>query len=124
MDDKTYITDSILLSVKKLIGINEDDDSFDVDIIIHINSAISTLFQLGVLNIPYTVTSSEDIYEDLIPEGTADVVNNIKLYFVYKVKLGFDNSTTSATVIEVLKECIKELEWRLMVSFNPPDTFD
>ena len=45
MDDKTYITDSILLSVKKLIGINEDDDSFDVDIIIHINSAISTLFQ-------------------------------------------------------------------------------
>lgn len=117
------ISESILSSVKKLIGISEEDESFDLDIIIHINSASSTLFQLGVLSRPYTVTSKEDLYSDLLPGGTEDVINNIKMYFVYKTKLGFDSSTLSSSVIETMKEEIKELQFRLMISFNPDYTF-
>lgn len=117
------ISDSILSSVEKLIGISEEDDSFDLDIMLNINAAISTLFQLGVLQKPYTVTSKEDKYQDLIPNGTEDVINQIKMYFVYKTKLGFDSSTLSGTVIDVLKEMIKESEYRLMISFNPKDIF-
>lgn len=127
MDENTNLSelsDSILSSVKKLIGISEDDKSFDLDIMLNINAASSTLFQLGVLEKPYTVTSKEDLYEDLIPNGTEDVVNQIKMYFVYKVRLGFDSSTLSGAMIEVLKEMIKESEWRLMVSFNPTNTFE
>lgn len=118
------LSDSILSSVKKLVGISEEDESFDLDIMLHINAASSILFQLGVLERPYTVTSKDDTYGDLIPGGTDDVVNQIKMYFVYKVRLGFDSSTLSSAVIQVLKESIREAEWRLMVSFNPSDTFE
>ncbi len=118
------LSDSILSSVKKLIGISDDDASFDLDIMLNINAAISTLYQLGVIKDPYTVTSKEDTYESLIPGGSEDVVNQIKMYLVYKTRLGFDSSTLSGTVIEVIKEMIREAEWRLMVSFNPVDTFD
>lgn len=118
------LSDSILLSVKKLIGISEDDLSFDLDIMLNINAASSTLYQLGVLRKPFTVTSKEDIYEDLIPGGSEDVINQIKMYFVYKTKIGFDSSTLSGTVIDTIKEMIKEAEWRLMTSFNPEDTYE
>lgn len=118
------ISNSILSSVKKLIGISEEDDSFDLDIMLNINAAASTLFQLGVLSRPYTVESKNDTYKDLIPEGTDDVVNQIKMYFVYKTRLGFDSSTLTSAVIETIKEEIRETEWRLMVSFNPKNTFE
>lgn len=118
------LSDSILSSVKKLIGISEDDESFDLDIMLNINAASSTLYQLGVIKNPFTVTSKDDTYDDLLPGGSEDVVNQIKMYFVYKTRLGFDSSTLSGTLIEVIKELIKEAEWRLMVSFNPTDTFE
>lgn len=126
MDDTnlTEISSSILLSVKELIGISKEDDSFDLDIMLNINAAASTLYQLGVLKKPYTVTSTDDTYSDLIPEGTEDVVNQIKMYFVYKTKLGFDSSTIASAMIEVIKEMIRETEWRLMVTFNPENTFE
>lgn len=127
MDENTNLSelsDSILSSVKKLIGISEEDASFDLDIMFNINAAVSILFQLGVLQKPYTITSKDDTYSDLLPGGSEDVINQIKMYFVYKTRLGFDSSTLSGTVIEVIKDMIKEAEWRLMVSFNPTDTFD
>lgn len=127
MNENTNISEisgSILLSVKKLIGISEEDNSFDLDIMLNINAASSVLYQLGVITKPYTVTSDEDTYSDLIPGGSEDVINQIKMYFVYKTKLGFDSSTLSGAMIEVLKESIKESEYRLMVSFNPSNTFE
>lgn len=123
MEIDTNLSDSILSSVKKLIGILDDDKSFDHDIMLNINAALTTLFQLGVLQNPYTVTSRDDTYDDMLPGGSADVINEIKMYLVYKTRLGFDSSTLSGTVIEVIKEMIKESEWRLMVSFSPSDTF-
>jgi uncharacterized protein YabN with tetrapyrrole methylase and pyrophosphatase domain len=39
---------SILTSTKKILGIAQSDTSFDVDIVIHINSVFSVLQQLGV----------------------------------------------------------------------------
>lgn len=122
--DENNIADSILSSVKKLIGISEDDRSFDLDIMLNINAAASTLLQLGVLNKPYTVTSKDDTYDDMNPDWSEDVVNQVKMYFVYKVRLGFDSSTLSSAVIEVLKEMIREAECRLMMAFNPINTFD
>ena len=119
MDENTNLSelsDSILSSVKKLIGISEDDTSFDLDIMLNINAASSILFQLGVLQKPYTVTSKEDTYSDLLPGGTEDVINQIKMYFVYKAKLGFDSSTLSSAMIEVIKELIREAEYRLQIS--------
>ncbi len=118
------LSNSILFSVKTSIGVPEEDSSFDLPIMININAAASTLFQLGVLQKPYLVTSKDDTYSDLIPGGTEDVVSMIKMYFICKTTLGFDSSTLSQAVIQTLKEEIAELEWRLMVSFNPTDTFE
>lgn len=126
MDENTNfseLSNSILSSVKKLIGISEDEKSFDLDIMLNINAASSTLYQLGVLQKPFTVTSKEDTYGDLLPGGSEDIINQIKMYFVYKTRLGFDSSTLSGTVIDVINNMIKEAEYRLMISFNPNDTF-
>ncbi len=117
------VSDSILLSVKKLVGISEEDNSFDLDIMLHINAALSVLYQLGVLEEPYMITSQDETYLDMLPGGSKEVISMIKLYLVYKVKVGFDPTTLSTTVIETFKELIKELEWRLMIEFNPKDTF-
>ncbi len=117
------IADSILSSVKKLVGISDEDPSFDLDIILNINAAIATLFQLGVVKNPYTVTSSSDTYSDLLPGYSEDIISQVKMYLYYKTKLGFDTSGMTSSVIEVLKEMIRESEWRLMTSFNPPDTY-
>lgn len=117
------ISNSILSSVKKLIGILEDDDSFDLDIMLNINAALSTLYQLGVLSKPYSVTSKDDTYSDLIPDDREDVINQIKMYLYYKTRLGFDSSTISASVMDSLKQMIEESEYRLMISYNPIDTF-
>lgn len=127
MDENTNLSelsDSILSSVKKLIGISEDNKSFDLDVMLNINAASSTLYQLGVLQKPFTVTSKDDTYDDLLPGGSEDVINQIKMYFVYKTRLGFDSSTLSGVMIDVIKEMIKEAECRLMMAFNPTDTFE
>lgn len=115
---------SILSSVKKFIGISDEDTSFDLDIMMTISAACSILFQLGVIQKPFMLESKEDTYEDLIPGGSEDIVSMIKMYFVYKTRLGFDSSTLGSSVIEVIKEEIKEMEWRMMVAFNPDDTFE
>lgn len=122
--ENNNISDSILSSVKKMIGIPEEESSFDLDVMLNINAAISTLFQLGVIEHPYTITSNNDMYSDLFPNGTEDVINQVKMYFVYKTKLGFDSSTLTASVIQVLKDLISETEYRLMISFNPDNTFE
>lgn len=124
MDENIDLSDSILSSVKKLIGISEDDESFDLDIMLNINAASSILYQLGVLQKPFTITSKDDKYNDLIPGGTDDVINQIKMYYVYKTRLGFDSSSLSGIMVDVLKEMIRETEYRLMISYNPVGTFD
>ena len=113
------LSDAIVSSVKKVVGIPVGGNFFDLDIMLNINAASSTLYQLGVLKKPFTVTSKDDTYADLIPGGTDDVVNQIKMYFVYKTRLGFDSSTLSSAMIEVIKELIREAEYRLQISFNP-----
>lgn len=119
------ISDSILSSVKQLLGVPIENESFDLDIMLNINAASSRLFQLGVLEKPYTITTNEDMYDDLpIPGRSEDIANQIKMYFFYKTKLVFDNSTLSAAVIEVIKEEIKEAEWRIKEAVELKDAFE
>lgn len=124
MDEELKVSDSILSSVKKLIGIQPEDKSFDLDIIFHINTAFSTLFQIGVIQKPYMITSKDNIYSELNFGDKIDILSLVRIYLYYKVKLGFDSSTSSANVISSLKELIAETEWRLHVAFNDEDTFD
>ncbi len=106
--------DSILISIKKLLGIAEDYNHFDPDIIIYINSAFSVLTQLGVgpedgFRIEdASKTWSEFLYDDPRLEF-------VRAFIYLKVKLAFDPPLGSA-VIEAINRQISELEWRINVT--------
>lgn len=112
--------DSILTSVKKLLGIAEEYNHFDPDIIMHINSVFMILTQLGV------GPSEGFSIEDDIPVWTDFVSNTatleaVKSYVYVKVKLLFDPPLSSA-VIEATERMAKELEWRINVAAETPKT--
>lgn len=105
--------ESILTSIKKLLGIAEEYTHFDTDIMIHINTAIMTLDQLGVgPEEGFRVTSDADSWSDFIEDD--DYLDAAKTYVYLKVKLVFD-PPLSGSVMEAMKESIKEYEWRLNV---------
>ena len=113
--------DSILISIKKLLGIEKDDKSFDTDIIIHINSAIMNLSQIGVgSSSGFAISDENDTWSDF----TLDANNTeaVKSYVYIKVKLMFDPPSSSA-VIDALERQAKELEWRINTSVDPGKTY-
>lgn len=110
--------DSILTSIKKLLGITEEYENFDQDIIIHINSAFMILNQLGVgPKSGFSISDKSSTWNEFIPESSN--LEAVKTYVHLKVKLMFD-PPLSSTVIEAIKSQINELEWRLNVSVDPP----
>lgn len=110
-------TDSILDSVKKMLGITAEYDVFDSDITMHINSAFFTLQQLGV-GPPegFKITDESTTWDEFMPEGIN--VESVKSYVFLRVKMLFDPPLNSA-VIEAVERQIKELEWRLNVQVDP-----
>ena len=110
--------DSILTSIKKLLGITEEYENFDQDIIMHINSAFMILNQLGVgPKSGFSINDKSSTWYEFIPEDSN--LEAVKTYVHLKVKLMFD-PPLSSTVIEAIKSQINELEWRLNVSVDPP----
>lgn len=105
--------DSILTSIKKLLGIAEDYEQFDPDIIMHINTVFMTLTQqLGVgPSEGFSIESKEETWDDFIPEDFEQFAA-VKTYVYQNVKLLFDPPLSSA-VIEVINRSIAQLEWRL-----------
>lgn len=104
--------DSILTSIKKLLGITEEYEHFDTDIIIHINTVFSTLTQLGVgPKKGFSITDKSSVWNDFIPKSS-NTLECIKTYVYLKVKLVFDPPLNSA-VIESINRQISELEWRI-----------
>ena len=103
--------DSILTSVKKMLGISDTYEHFDTDIIMHINSVFSILTQLGVGSTSgFSIDDELNTWSEFITN--IDQVEMVKSYMYLKVKMMFDPPQSSA-LIEVNKELIKELEWRI-----------
>ena len=105
--------DSILTSIKKLLGIPIDYTHFDDDIIIQINSALSALCQLGV-GPPegFSIENASAKWSDFITDPR---LNLAKTYVQIKVKLAFD-PPTSAALIESYDRQLDEITWRLTVA--------
>lgn len=105
---------SILYTIKKMIGPSYDEDSFDTDIIIHINSCFTTLRQLGVgPKDGYRIDGSDNVWSEFITD--TQMLDSVKTYIYLKVKMVFD-PPLNASLIESFNTQIKELEWRLNVS--------
>lgn len=122
MDEHVKLEDSILLSVKKNLGIEPSLTHFDPDIIMCINSALDVLTQLGVGPVEgFSITSEIETWDELIGEDKR--LNMVKNYLTLKTKLIFDPPTGNA-ILECYKEQIKEYECRLNYQVDPEDTFD
>lgn len=102
---------SILTSIKKLLGITESCTDFDTDIIMHINTVLMTLNQLGVGTEGFQIEDKNAVWSEFIE---SDKLAATKSYVHLRVKLLFDPPLNSA-IIEAIKESIRELEWRLNV---------
>lgn len=103
--------ESILTSIKKLLGITEEYENFDADIIMHINSVLMILTQIGV-GPPegFFIQDETSTWADFVPDTMK--IEAIKSYMYLKVKLLFDPPLSSA-VMESYNRQIGELEWRI-----------
>lgn len=114
--------ESILTSIKKLLGISEDYTHFDTDVIMHINTAFMTLHQLGVgPSEGFAIKDEKATWMDFLPEASWMKMEAAKTYIYVKVKLVFDPPTSSA-VIEAFNRMISEAEFRLTVEADTPSS--
>lgn len=109
------VQDSILLSVREDIGINNEDyDAFDSTLVRHINSAFFVLSQLGVgSSIPFTITGASETWSEFLSQfDNEEEIEAVKTYISNKVKTAFDPPSNSSH-LEALKSQSAEFEWRL-----------
>lgn len=108
--------ESILTSIKKLLGIPEEYEHYDMDLIIHINSVFSILNQLGVgPSKPFIISDDTSTWDEFIPDES--FIACAKSYVYQRVKILFDPPTTSFN-LDAVKNTINELEWRMSVMVN------
>lgn len=103
--------ESILASIKKLLGIAEDYTQFDQDVIMHINTVLMTLTQLGVGSEEgFSIDDESETWTDFIGEDVK--IEGVKTFVYLKVRLLFDPPLSSA-LIESINRQASELEWRI-----------
>lgn len=108
------VTDSILLTIKKMLGIAEEYHAFDIDLIVNINSVFLTLNQLGVgPEVPYQINGEKETWKDFLKRD-GQKFSGVETYVYLKTRLLFDPPTNSFLVEAIEKQC-NELEWRLNV---------
>lgn len=108
---------SILISTKKVLGLDASYTVFDLDVIMHINAAFSILNQLGVGPVGgFSIEDEEAVWTDfvLLP-GSEISIHLVKTYVQLKARMLFDPPTTSF-LIEAMTKQINEYEWRLNVA--------
>lgn len=106
------VDNSIFLSVKKALNILPEDDAFDTDVLIHLNSVLSKLNQIGVgPEVPLEISSSDQSWDLLYSDPKYGF---IKSYIYLSVRLLFDPPSTT-TMYEAFQKKIEELEWRLYI---------
>lgn len=117
--------DSILTTIKKLLGISEDYEHYDQDIIMDINSVfINNLRQLGIGPVNgFMISGKQEIWSEFSEDSI--LVESVKTYIYLKVRLVFDPPDNSNLIASIERQ-ISELEWRLMnaESICPKEVID
>ncbi len=107
------MSDSILTSTKKVLGVEASYTSFDIDVTMHINSVFSTLAQLGIGPVNgFMIQDEATTWDEFL--GADLNLNSVKTYMYLRVRLLFDPPSTPFA-INAMKEQVTELEWRLNV---------
>lgn len=105
------MTDSILGTIKKMLGLDTDYNAFDTDIIVHINSVFMVLNQLGVgPTKPFVIADGTSTWSDF---STTTDLEALKTYTYIRTKILFDPPDKSY-VLESYNKILQELEWRMV----------
>ena len=104
--------DSILATIKKMLGLSADYPPFDMDIIVHINTYLAVLNQLGVGVDRFTVVDDSATWGDFL-SGQDINLNEVKTYLYLRVRLVFD-PPTSSILAQAIDNNVNELTWRLL----------
>lgn len=105
------MNDSILQTIKQLLGISEADESFDPNIIILVNSVLNILSQIGLEEANnFQIKGSSETWNELFKDRKD--LEIVKTYICFKVKMMFDPPTSSAA-LEATKRVLDEQEWRI-----------
>lgn len=103
--------ESILETIRKLIGPSASYEVFDTDLIININMAFSRLCQLGVgPENPFRIIDGTEVWSDFMDQD--EMMAEVKTYVYLKVKMIFD-PPSNGSVMSLYKEEIEKLEWLL-----------
>lgn len=105
------MSDSVLSSTKQMLGISPEDTSFDVNVIMSINTALTILKDLGLTEVEDQIVTSDKMTWDELLGGRTDI-EYVKTYIYQKVKMIFDPPTSTAA-IDAMQRSISELEWRI-----------
>ena len=105
------MSNSVLLSIKQMLGISPEDTSFDVNVIMSINTALTTLMDLGLTEVEDQIVTGDNMTWDDLLGGRTDI-EYVKTYVYQKVKMIFDPPTSTAA-IDAMQRSISELEWRI-----------
>lgn len=111
------MSESILTSVKKNLGIIEDDTSFDSDIILDINSIFPILYQIGIGSEGFEIEDKETTWSDFLGEDLSRLAL-VKAYMYLQVRMIFD-PPQSSSVISAYESRIQEYTWRLNAMADP-----
>lgn len=105
--------ESILNTIKTLLPVEETDTSFDGELIVHINTAIMALTQMGVgPSEGFEIEDETSTWQDFLGENVKKF-SAAKTYIYAKVKLVFDSASMASPLIEVFNRMAAEAEWRL-----------
>lgn len=105
---------SILISVKKMLGIDKSYTPFDSEIVMHINGVLSTLTQLGIgPEKGFHISGESERWEDFM--GKDDRLNDVRSYVYLRIRLLFD-PPASGFGVTAIQEQLKELTWRINVT--------
>lgn len=111
--------DSILITIRKGLGIDDDYSGFDNEIIIAINNAIFSLSQLDIGPADFKITDTTETWTQLYNSVTN--LEAVKSYILLKTRLEFD-PPTSSFLLDAINKQIEQIEWRLMVEVDPYPT--
>ena len=115
--EEVRLMDSVLNSIKKLLGIQESYTIFDADLIMHINSTFAMLNQIGIgPKEGFMIEDSYTTWDEYITQANESMV---KSYIYLKVRLLFDPPSNNS-LIESINRQLSELEWRLLLVGDTP----
>lgn len=101
-----------MITIKKLLGIDEENTDFDSDIMMYINMALLNLLQLGIgPEEGFMITNAEQTWSDFLSDSS--LLLAVPTYIHLKVKMIFDQQAMSSIMRDICQSECEQLEWRI-----------